>query len=57
MIDTTSGMKVQKLLQKSAGLVFEGMFARACTARPTWRSSTLLAEVAGLIDAGRCGTP
>ena len=47
-------MDVQKLRPKSAGLVFEGMFARALHQTPDMAEQhRLLAEVAGLIDAGR----
>ena len=54
VIDATSGMDVQKLRPKSAGLVFEGMFARALHQTPDMAEQhRLLAEVAGLIDAGR----
>jgi NADPH2:quinone reductase len=54
VIDATSGMDVQKLRPKSAGLVFEGMFARALHHTPDMAEQhRLLAEVAGLIDAGR----
>jgi zinc-binding alcohol dehydrogenase family protein len=54
VIDATSGMEVQKLRPKSAGLVFEGMFARALHRTPDMAEQhRLLAEVAGLIDAGR----
>jgi NADPH2:quinone reductase len=54
VIDATSGIDVQKLRPKSAGLVFEGMFARALHQTPDMAEQhRLLAEVAGLIDAGR----
>jgi NADPH:quinone reductase len=53
VIDTGS-VDVQKLRPKSAGLVFEGMFARALHQTPDMAEQhRLLAEVAGLIDAGR----
>ncbi|MCB4820172.1 zinc-binding alcohol dehydrogenase family protein [Roseicella aerolata] len=54
VIDATMGTDVQKLRPKSAGLVFEGMFTRALHQTPDMAEQhRLLAEVAGLIDAGR----
>lgn len=54
VIDATAGIDVQALRPKSAGLVFEGMFTRALHRTPDMAEQhRLLAEVAGLIDAGR----
>ena len=53
-IDEAPGLDIAKLKRKSAGLVWEGMFAR-----PMFRTADmieqhrLLAEVARLVDAGR----
>ena len=54
VIDATGGIDVQKLRPKSAGLIFEGMFARALFQTPDMAEQhRLLAEVAGLVEAGR----